>query len=127
MEAKMRVLKNTNDKSIKTIISIPPCAASGVLKGLHKNKLCCDYMGLDQEGRILMEVTFEESHEVFMKEINEYIEECEGIADAFTKSFEELIKKRTNEIDQMLAEHKRKSEERKRKSSIILNYKNGSK
>lgn len=99
MKTKMRVLKSTDDKSTTTIISIPGYAASGVLKSLHDNKIICDYMGLDQEGRILMEVCFDEKHNSLMKEINACIKQSEEIAQAFTQTLEELIKKRNDEID----------------------------
>lgn len=116
METKMHVLKNTNDKSTTTIISIPGCAASGVLKSLRDNKILHDYMGLDQEARILMELTLEERHDKLLKQINEHIQQCEEISSAFAKALEELVKKRNEEVDQILADHKKKWYERKKAS-----------
>lgn len=117
METKMRVLKN--EQSTTTIISIPPSSASGVLKTLHRDKVPTDYMGLDQSGRILMQITLYEKHGNLLKEINEHIEQCEEITEAFTKAFNELIVKRNEEIDQLLLKGRnliKESAKRKRNS-----------
>lgn len=115
MKTKMRVLKN--ESSTTTIISIPPSAASGVLKALHGNKVPTNYMGLDQSGRILMEVTLYETHGDLLKEINEHIVQCEEISEAITKSVNELVQKRNEEIDKLLSEHRKKWREREGKKA----------
>ncbi len=129
MKTKMRVLKN--EPSTTTIISIPPSAASGVLKALHGNKVPTDYMGLDQSGRILMEVTLYETHGDLLKEINEHIEQCEEISEAITKSVNELVQKRNEEIDKLLSEHRKKWKkregEREKRNSTTETVKDGNK
>lgn len=127
MKTKMRVPKN--EPGTTTIISIPASASSGVLKALHGNKVPTDYMGLDQSGRILMEVTLYETHGDLLKEINEHIEQCEEISEAITKSINELVQKRSEEIDKLLSEHRKKWKERERKkgNSTTETLKDGNK
>jgi len=112
---KMRVLKSkeTNNMNTTAIISIPPCAASGALKSLHENKISCDYMGLDQSGRILMQINYGKDQDSFIKELNTFIEASEEILLAITQSINEVIQKKHDEIDKILQEHKKKYAERK--------------
>jgi hypothetical protein len=63
----------------KTIIGIPPCAATNTLKSLHHSNLKCEYMGLDQSGRILMQVNYVESQAVYIKELIAYVEKNEQV------------------------------------------------
>lgn len=111
METKMRVLKN--ERRTTTIVSIPASAATGILKSLHENKLQCNYMGLDQSGRILMEVGFDENHKGLMKELNEYIEKCEEIAQEWTKLINELVEKQRAEMNKPFEDIQKKSREGK--------------
>lgn len=117
MKTKMHVLKSTNDKSTTTIISIPPCAASGILKSLHTNKISCDYMGLDQSGRILMQITYEKDHDTFIKEINSYMEKSEELLQAMNQVVNEVIQKYRDEMDKSLEDSKKKYEARKKTSA----------
>ena len=82
-----------------TIISIPPCAASSVLKSLHANNVNCKYLGLDQAGRILMELSSEQLKSEFIKEIIQYMDGVETIVNEFTKVINETIKKMQEEAD----------------------------
>ena len=119
MKTKMRVLKSTDDKSTTTIISIPGCAASGVLKSLHENRIPTDYMGLDQEGRMLMEVSFEKEQDALMKKINEYIKQNVEIANAINESLNDLLKKSSDEVDQMIQAHRKKYQEKRKRSATV--------
>ncbi len=84
---------------MKTIISIPPCAASSVLKSLHANNVNCKYLGLDQAGRILMELSSEELKSEFIQEIVQYMDSIETIVNEFTKVINETITKMQDEAD----------------------------
>lgn len=78
---------------MKTLISIPGCAASGVLKSLKTNNVDCNYMGLDQSGRIVMEVTYNSEQAVLIKELNEYMQTWEELVGAFKYAINEAIEK----------------------------------
>lgn len=69
---------NQNQENMKTtIISIPQCVASHTLKSLDKNKITCQYIGIDLSGRILMEATYQSGQEKLMQEISEDMQEGE--------------------------------------------------
>lgn len=60
-----------------SIMSIPQCAASHTLKSLSDNNINCLYMGVDQSGRILMQITFEQSKNEFIEELTSGMQEYE--------------------------------------------------
>jgi hypothetical protein len=117
METKMRVLKN--ESATTTIISIPPCAASGVLKSLHDNKVPCNYMGLDQSGRILMEINYEKQHDALIKELNTYMETSEELLQAITKCITEFVEKQNAEIDKSVKDIKSKYQESRKPGGFL--------
>lgn len=119
MKTKMHVLKSTNEKSTTTIISIPPCAASGVLKSLHTNKISCDYVGLDQSGRILMQIIYEKDHDTFIKEINDYMEKSEELLLVMNQVVNEVIQKKRDEIDKSIEDIKKKYADRRKTSATV--------
>ncbi|HXB41689.1 MAG TPA: hypothetical protein VNZ49_14205 [Bacteroidia bacterium] len=123
MKTKIHVLKTVKDTSTTSIISIPPCAASGILKSLNENKISCDYMGLDQSGRILMQIRYEANHDELIKELNTYMEQFEELLHEVTKAVKETIQKRNDEInkeiDEILNRNKKKREERTKTSATI--------
>lgn len=104
-----------------TIISIPPCSASTVLKTLHSNNINCQYMGIDQSGRILMEITFANENSSLIQELTTYMEESEKTLQEITKSVNEIIGKRFEGIDKIIREFKRKQTVRKLKMSLLNN------
>lgn len=88
--------KNMNNT---TIISIPACASSTVLKSLHTNNVNCKYVGIDQSGRILMELTYEKKQFDLIKEIVSYMEKAEEMVNEFTKIVNETISKMQEQED----------------------------
>lgn len=76
----------------KTIISIPTCAASFVLKSLQENSIACEYLGIDQVGKILMQATHEEKQEKLLGELNIHIEESEKALNEINEAIKTLIK-----------------------------------
>lgn len=82
-----------------TIISIPACASTNVLKSLHANNVQCKYVGIDQAGRILMQLHYEESKTGLISEMVSYMESIEGIVNEFTKVINDTISKLQEEAD----------------------------
>lgn len=82
--------------SKKTIISIPECAAKFVLKSLQENNIRCEYLGIDQAGKILMQSTHEEEQEELIGDLNGYMEKSEKllseINEAIINSMKEYVK-----------------------------------
>lgn len=102
-----------------TIISIPPCSASTVLQTLRNNNINCQYMGIDQSGRILMEITFANENISLIQELTIYMEETEKTLLTITKSVNEIIGKQFEGIDKIMREYKRKQTVRKLKMSLL--------
>jgi uncharacterized membrane-anchored protein YjiN (DUF445 family) len=80
-----------------TIISIPSCSASETLKSLHQNNIPCKYVGLDQAGRILMELKIEKNHEKLIAQLIMDIEKTEQFLSELQQVINETIKKLTEE------------------------------
>lgn len=76
---------------MKTLISIPGNTASDVLKVLHDNNIPCVYMGLDQAGRIIMEITYEPAQASPLKKLNDYMKQYEEWFSALSKSMNEAL------------------------------------
>lgn len=108
METTMHVLKGTEDKGTRVIFSIPGSAVSIVLKFLHENLLPTDYVGLDQEGRLLMEVYFNEEQKHLSKQITEYIEQMEEFSRSFEQTIKEVIRKRDENFNAILMKYRKK-------------------
>ena len=86
---------------MKTLISIPGNTASEVLKVLNDNNIPCVYMGLDQAGRIIMEITYEPAQASPLKKLNDYMKQYEewsnSLADALNEALElQLLKMAKN-------------------------------
>jgi len=116
METNNQESQKTNNMST-TIISIPGAAASGVLKSLHENKISSNYMGFDQSGRILMQITYEARHNDPVREINSYIEMIEDFLTGFNLVLNELMEKHSDEINKVMEVLKKKYEDRKKAST----------
>lgn len=82
-----------------TIISIPPCAVSNVLKSLHENSIDCKYVGIDQSGRILMELNFLQTQNELIRELITQMEKAEQVVNEFTKILNETMQKLQDEAD----------------------------
>jgi len=80
-------------------------------------------MGLDQSGRILMQIRYEANHDELIKELNTYMEQFEELLHEVTKAVKETIQKRNDEInkeiDEILNRNKKKREERTKTSATI--------
>jgi hypothetical protein len=86
---------------MKTLISIPGNTASEVLKVLNENNIPCVYIGLDQAGRIIMEITYEPAQAVPIKKLNDYMKQYEewfnSLASAMNEALElQLLKTAKN-------------------------------
>lgn len=77
--------------SKKTIISIPTCAASFVLKSLQENNIRCEYLGIDQLGKILMQSTHEDKQEELIGDLNDYIEKSEMCMNEINEAIKTLM------------------------------------
>lgn len=82
-----------------TIISIPTSAASDILKSIHQNNVPCKYVGLDQEGRILMELSYEQAHDKLIRELIQYIKEKEQLMNEINQSLKEAFNQIKKEED----------------------------
>lgn len=78
------------------IISIPDGIVSSTVKKLRENVIACNYMGIDQSGRIIMQVRYEPDKEQFIQSIHKHILETEKtiseIMQGFNQALEQLIK-----------------------------------
>lgn len=90
------------------IISIPQCAASHVLTSLQDNNMKCNYLGVDQGGKILMEVTYETAQEDLIGQLNKHIIKSEGIMTEIINSFLEYTKSQDKESDEVLKKFREK-------------------
>jgi hypothetical protein len=89
---KVHQLKNEPMKT--AIISIPTCAASVVLKSLHEHNVRCEYVGIDQVGRILMQVTYETVKETLIEELILYMSESEQTVSEIKEIMQAAIQKK---------------------------------
>lgn len=93
---------------MKTLMSISGFTAPEVLKSLHANDISCSYMGLDQTGRLIMEINLQEGQDQLIEQLNEGMIEREKAAAEITKAFEEAVKKQYLELSKFSEEAKRK-------------------
>lgn len=121
MKTKMKVLKSTDEKGSTSIISIPGSATSEVLKFLHERRIPTDYMGLDQSGRILMEIYLDEKQAHYLKKINEHIKACEEFVQSVTQAYEDLLKKHNDKIERDIREIMNRHKERKQTQTSTVN------
>lgn len=88
---------------MKTWITLPACVAGAVLKSLQQNLIICQYMGLDQSGRLIMDIQFKSGQSGLIKELTEYIDACEKImaecSIALNKALEAEHKKFQQHLD----------------------------
>lgn len=85
-----------------TIISIPSSAASEVLKSLSENNINCKYLGLDQVGKIIMELSHDATQENLIRELIQYMGKIEQLANEFTQVLKEAVKKASEESEKRL-------------------------
>ncbi len=104
------------------IISIPECATSHVLTSMQDNNMKCNYLGIDQGGKILMEVTYEITQEDLMGHLNKHIIKSEEILTELYNSYREYIKIQDKESDEVLKKIKEKLAQINNKHN---NYKHG--
>ena len=76
-----------------TVISIPGYIASGTLTELQEKNIVCNYKGIDQSGRLLMEIEFERDLKYFMERIIQDIQEAEKNMAAIQKEINEALEK----------------------------------
>lgn len=105
---------------MKTLISIPGNTATSVLKSLHLNRIACNYVGLDQAGRLIMEINYEPAQEELIKDLNEYMKHSEELLLAITASVNEALDKQRQELFRSLDELKKKHEENKKAKTVTL-------
>ncbi len=100
-----------------TIISIPPCAASTALKSLHENNVNCKYVGIDQAGRILMELDYQETQNELIRELIINMQKTEQVVNELTNTINCIVKKTQDEafksIEELIKASKQKCKERK--------------
>ncbi len=73
-----------------SIISIPASTASGVVKSLHVNGIDCKYMGLDQSGRLLMEISYTDSQNQLIADLTDYMADIETMGNEIAKAINEF-------------------------------------
>lgn len=97
--------KNTNKSGeIKTsMISIPPYGADA-LKSLQINSIPTRYLGLDQSGRILMEIDYTSDQAELIRQITTQMQKSEELVAEFTHIFNQTIEKLTTEADKAWSE-----------------------
>ena len=71
--------------SKQKIISIPSCASEYVLKALQENNIKCEYLGIDQARKILMQITYQDEQEELYGELSNYTEEAENLLNEITQ------------------------------------------
>lgn len=105
----------------KRIISIDSAAATRVLKKLQVNGISCIYLGIDQADKILMEITYNEEQERIIQQVTEYMKEIEKCLQEINSAFQNLLKKKQDELDQEIKRFRLKYPLKKRnhKESII--------
>lgn len=90
MKTKDILNQPSNHNAMKTIlISIPAIAIPHVMETLRKNDIQSKYMGLDQSHKLIMQVIHTESHAVLLKDLSDFITQCEG----FVSELEQAIRK----------------------------------
>lgn len=97
---KTQTQKNTNKSAeIKTsMISIPPYGADA-LKSLQANAIPTRYLGLDQSGRLLMEIDYTSDQAELIRQITTQMQKSEELVAEFTHIFNQTIDKLTAETD----------------------------
>ncbi len=60
-----------------TILAIPQCVASYTLKSLQENSINCEYVGLEEAGRILFQLEYGADQGKIIKELTNEMNECE--------------------------------------------------
>ena len=90
-----------------TIISIPSCSASQVLRALHENNITCKYLGLEQSERILMELKSKKNIEPLIRELILKMEENEKFVNEVVQVIKEGLKKKKDESDKAFNEAKK--------------------
>ena len=111
---------HSNKTTMKTILSIPGNSATSVLKSLHNNSISSNYMGLDQSGRLIMEINYEPEQTNLIKEINEYMDACESLLAEVTNAVNKAIETRNSQIYKLIEDMKKRREERERKENLII-------
>jgi hypothetical protein len=71
--------------SKQKIMSIPSCASDYVLKALQENKIKCEYLGIDQASKILMQITHEDEQDELCVELSNYSQETEKLLNEFVQ------------------------------------------
>ncbi|MBI3521452.1 MAG: hypothetical protein HY062_19090 [Bacteroidetes bacterium] len=100
----MKTQNQENSSNTTTMISIPACSASQTLKSLHINNISCKYMGIDQSGRILMQINFDQQQKELIRELTNYMEKSEELVAEFAKAFNQSIEKLCAEAEKELTE-----------------------
>jgi (p)ppGpp synthase/HD superfamily hydrolase len=78
--------------SKQKIISIPSCASEYVLKTLQENNIKCEYLGIDQAQKILMQISYQDEQEKLYRELNTHIEEADKLLNEFKRTFMTVLK-----------------------------------
>lgn len=86
--------------SKKTIISIPQCAATFVLKSLQENSIRCEYLGIDQAGKILMQANYEDEQEELIGDLNDYMEKSEMCLNEINQAIKTLMEEGVPKSDE---------------------------
>lgn len=105
---------------MKALLSIPGSSATRVLKSLHRNAIPCTYVGLDQSGRIIMEITYKSNQTHVITEINDFIETCESLLVELTNEVNKAIEAHNSPFYKLIDEMKKTREEREKKEPLVI-------
>lgn len=109
-----------------TMLSIPAHAASQVLRSIHNNGIQNKYLGLDQSGRLLMEIVYENQQKQLIEDITKYMQQSEAFVAEFSQIINQTIEKMSAEADKTLKEkiekfERSRKEREKRKKETVSN------
>ncbi len=89
-ETKTQEQENSVNKT--SIIAIPQCVAVYTLTRLKENNIKVQYMGIEESGRILMEVEYKSQQEKIIKELIADMNECEKSVSLLLSIDSEMMK-----------------------------------
>lgn len=89
-----------NDNTMKTIIlNIGSGATSGILKAIREENIKHNYLGIDQNNQLLMQLCYPESQQPLIDAMNVHMKEVEAISAAINAVLQPIFEQQKREED----------------------------
>jgi hypothetical protein len=100
---------------MKKIISIPGGSAAEILKSLCNNNIDTNYMGIDQSGKLLMEISYQPEQDALINNMLDYMKRCEEFVAELSQVFEKALHEKGSKLNTFIESLKQTGKEQQEK------------